>query len=84
MLSIQSFEKAIHIGNNEYAKFVFNPIHMRGAIKYFVSIFYGDRIHHVFNMNFQKDKWKIVMPEVLPSWVKELENELSLSIIQNQ
>ncbi|MFL5789321.1 MAG: hypothetical protein ACJ748_14770 [Flavisolibacter sp.] len=84
MLQIQSFEKAIHIGNNEYAKFIFNPIHVSGAVKYFVSVIYNGKLDHVFSMNFQNDNWKIIMPEILPSWVKELENELSLAIIENQ
>jgi hypothetical protein len=65
MALISSFEKVLHVGGDDYLMFVFNPIYTVYGIRYFVSVFDNNNMHHVFSMTHKEGKWVITNPEII-------------------
>jgi hypothetical protein len=62
--------------------FYFNRIFTSNGVRYHIAVS-DEKKQHIFYMEVKKAKWHIVESPKVPDWVKQLENELSLAIIEH-
>jgi hypothetical protein len=75
------FKKSLqaNFGNN---LFYFNRIFTSNGVKYHIAVS-DEKQQHIFYMEVKKAKWHIVESPQVHDWIKQLESELSLAIIEN-
>lgn len=77
-----NFTKRITFQNGFDTDFTFKRVFTVFGIRYYVYGIGTEGRAIMFVMGQSKDSWKIVNPEELPSWAKEVELQISDAIIQ--
>ena len=74
------FSRRIRV-NIEKLEFVFTEIREQGSVRFFITVLDENDKFHCFNMKQdEKVHWKILETGKVPSWILEIEDDLSKTI----
>ena len=62
-------------------EFHFNPLYSTAGIRFYVSVM-DDYLSYLFTMEEKQGEWRIIDAPKVPTWIHDMEEELSKAIIE--